>query len=156
MRSIFLEKRGEGTQIYIYVYMCVCNRQEEEEGGRERERERTRDITFARYRLIGIARFPIVSEKADFTGLSPPSLPLSLSLSLLFVRGLSPRLTFGALKRLKRERCNYRAGNKLVCHEFKSRSRRFFPIIPNFRFSKLGNCIQSHDLGEATGPAARR
>lgn len=36
-----------------------------------------RDITFARYRLIGIARLPIVSEKADFTGL--PS-PLSLSL----------------------------------------------------------------------------
>ena len=139
--------------MYICIYMCVCNRQEEEEGGRERERERTRDITFARYRLIGIARFPIVSEKADFTGLSPPSLSLS---PFLFVRGLSPRLTFGALKRLKRERCNYRAGNKLVCHEFKSRSRRFFPIIPNFRFSKLGNCIQSHDLGEATGPAARR
>lgn len=36
-----------------------------------------RDITFARYRLIGIARLPIVSEKTDFTGL--PS-PLSLSL----------------------------------------------------------------------------
>lgn len=35
-----------------------------------------RDITFARYRLIGIARLPIVSEKADFTGL--PSLSLSL------------------------------------------------------------------------------
>lgn len=66
-----------------------------------------RDITFARYRLIGIARLPIVSEKADFTGL--PS-PLSL-----FVRGLSPRFTFGA-ERLKRGRCNYRAGNKLVCH----------------------------------------
>lgn len=27
MRSIFLQKRGEGTQIYI------CNGQEEEEGG---------------------------------------------------------------------------------------------------------------------------
>lgn len=35
-----------------------------------------RDITFARYRLIGIARLPIVSEKADFTGLPPLSLSL--------------------------------------------------------------------------------
>lgn len=35
-----------------------------------------RDITFARYRLIGIATLPIVSEKADFTGLPPLSLSL--------------------------------------------------------------------------------
>ena len=63
---------------------------------RRRRRQRgTRDITFARYRLIGITRFPIVSEKPDFALSLSLSLSLFLSLFLIpFVRGLSSRLTF--------------------------------------------------------------
>ena len=51
---------------------------------RRRRRQRgTRDITFARYRLIGITRFPIVSEKPDF------ALSLSLYLYLCLSRSFS-------------------------------------------------------------------